>query len=113
MIYVIKFTPIVLFKVLCDLYLGSVSFQLLMHVYRTMLAKSFLTSAARTMTRGLATSGARRGGDTMVLHKDTPENNADTPFQFTAENKARADAIMSIYPDGHQRAAVRTFITFT
>ena len=82
-------------------------------VYRTMLAKSFLTSAARTMTRGLATSGARRGGDTMVLHKDTPENNADTPFQFTAENKARADAIMSIYPDGHQRAAVRTFITFT
>ena len=42
----------------------------------------------------------------MVLHKDTPENNADTPFEFSAENKARADAIMSIYPDGHRRAAV-------
>lgn len=72
-----------------------------------MLAKSFLTSAARTMTRSLTTSSARLGGDTMVLHKDTPENNADTPFVFTAENKARADAIMSIYPDGHTRAAVR------
>ena len=72
-----------------------------------MLAKSFLTSAARTMTRSLTTSSARLGGDSMVLHKDTPENNADTPFVFTAENKARADAIMSIYPDGHTRAAVR------
>ena len=72
-----------------------------------MLAKSFLASAARTMTRSLTTSSARLGGDTMVLHKDTPENNADTPFVFTAENKARADAIMSIYPDGHTRAAVR------
>ena len=78
-----------------------------------MLAKSFLTSAARTMTRSLTTSSARLGGDTMVLHKDTPENNADTPFEFTAENKARADAIISIYPDGHTRAAVRIIDTFS
>ena len=77
-----------------------------------MLAKSFLTSAARTMTRSLTTSSARLGGDTMVLHKDTPENNADTPFVFTAENKARADAIMSIYPDGHTRAAVRKSVIY-
>ena len=38
--------------------------------------------------------------------RDTAENNAETPFEFTAENKARADAIMAIYPDGHKRAAV-------
>ena len=38
--------------------------------------------------------------------RDTPENNADTPFAFSEENKIRADAIMSIYPDGHKRAAV-------
>merc|ERR1719312_79825 len=61
---------------------------------------------ARTMTRSLSSSSARLGGDTNVLHKDTPENNADTPFEFTPENKARAEAIMSIYPDGHRRAAV-------
>lgn len=71
-----------------------------------MLAKSFLSGIARTMTRSLTTSSVRLGGDTMVLHKDTPENNADTPFEFSAENKARADAIISIYPDGHRRAAV-------
>jgi len=71
-----------------------------------MLAKTMLTSVARTMTRSLSSSSARLGGDTNVLHKDTPENNADTPFEFTPENKARAEAIMSIYPDGHRRAAV-------
>merc|ERR1719493_118090 len=80
----------------------------MIHFYKReiMLAKTLLTSVARTMTRSLSSTSARLGGDTMVLHKDTPENNADTPFQFTAENKARADAILSIYPDGHKRAAV-------
>merc|ERR1711974_174208 len=28
------------------------------------------------------------------------------PFEFTSENRARANAIMSIYPEGHKRAAV-------
>ena len=41
-----------------------------------------------------------------MVHRDTPENNENTPFEFTAENKSRAEAIMSIYPDGHKRAAV-------
>lgn len=44
--------------------------------------------------------------DSLFVHRDTPENNEKTPFEFTAENKSRADAIMSIYPDGHKRAAV-------
>merc|ERR1711863_121811 len=46
------------------------------------------------------------GGGGIFVHRDTPENNSDTPFVFTEENKSRADAIMSIYPDGHKRAAV-------
>merc|ERR1711970_597066 len=37
---------------------------------------------------------------------DTPENNSDIPFEFNAENVKRANAIMSIYPEGHKRAAV-------
>ena len=73
--------------------------------YGHVLIGQYLT---RSMTRSLTSSSVRLGGDTMVLHKDTPENNADTPFEFTAENKSRAEAIMSIYPEGHQRAAVRT-----
>merc|ERR1711879_424696 len=59
-----------------------------------MLAKTLLSGVARNLTRSVSTTTARLGGDTMVLHKDTPENNS------------RADAIMSIYPAGHTRAAV-------
>ncbi|XP_066966844.1 NADH dehydrogenase [ubiquinone] flavoprotein 2, mitochondrial [Macrobrachium rosenbergii] len=44
--------------------------------------------------------------DSLFVHRDTPENNVDTPFEFTAENLKRAHAIMSIYPDGHKKAAV-------
>lgn len=43
-----------------------------------------------------------------ITIRDTPENNADTPFEFSAENKSRSDAILSIYPEGHKRAAVIT-----
>jgi len=54
----------------------------------------------------LATTASVKGGDGVYVHKDTPENNSDIPFEFTSENRARADAIMSIYPEGHKRAAV-------
>ena len=74
-----------------------------------MLAKTLLTGVARNMMRSISTSSARLGGDTMVLHKDTPENNSETPFAFSDENKSRADAILSIYPDGHKRAAVKLY----
>lgn len=43
----------------------------------------------------------------MLMFRDTPENNADIPFEFSAENVARSKAILSIYPEGHKRAAVR------
>merc|ERR1712109_321403 len=56
--------------------------------------------------RHLATTASVKGGDGVYVHKDTPENNSDIPFEFTSENRARADAIMSIYPEGHKRAAV-------
>jgi len=71
-----------------------------------MLVKSLLSGLARTGHRALSTGTVARGGDTLVVHRDTAANNAETPFEFTAENKARADAIMAIYPDGHKRAAV-------
>merc|ERR1712080_210393 len=63
-------------------------------------------SAAIGGIRYLQTTGKVSGGDGIFVHRDTPENNADTPFVFTKENKARADAILAIYPDGHKRAAV-------
>jgi len=71
-----------------------------------MLAKSLVGSLLRSTSRALSTTTARAGGSGLQVHRDTPENNADTPFAFSEENKIRADAIMSIYPDGHKRAAV-------
>ncbi|KAF2346004.1 Thioredoxin-like fold, partial [Trinorchestia longiramus] len=47
-----------------------------------------------------------RCSDTLSVHRDTVQNNPDTKFEFTAENMTRAEAIMSIYPDGHKKAAV-------
>ncbi|XP_067119875.1 probable NADH dehydrogenase [ubiquinone] flavoprotein 2, mitochondrial [Centruroides vittatus] len=42
----------------------------------------------------------------LFVHRDTDENNPNTPFEFTEANLKRAKAIMSIYPTGHQAAAV-------
>ncbi|XP_010583117.1 PREDICTED: NADH dehydrogenase [ubiquinone] flavoprotein 2, mitochondrial isoform X4 [Haliaeetus leucocephalus] len=41
-----------------------------------------------------------------VHHRDSPENNPDTPFEFTPENQKRIEAIINNYPGGHKSAAV-------
>eukprot|EP00096_Caligus_rogercresseyi_P001350 TRINITY_DN1212_c0_g1_i1.p1 TRINITY_DN1212_c0_g1~~TRINITY_DN1212_c0_g1_i1.p1 ORF type:complete len:239 (-),score=87.05 TRINITY_DN1212_c0_g1_i1:163-879(-) len=43
--------------------------------------------------------------DSIFVHRDSPENNESMSFAFTEENKKRAEAIMSIYPAGHEKAA--------
>jgi len=71
-----------------------------------MLVKCLIGSMVRGSSRALSTTAARAGGDGLQVHRDTPENNIDTPFVFNEENVARTAAIMSIYPEGHRRAAV-------
>jgi len=71
-----------------------------------MLAKSFLGSFVRGSRRALSTSVARTGGGGLQIHRDSPENNSEIAFEFSKENVERANAIMSIYPEGHRRAAV-------
>ena len=71
-----------------------------------MLSRKLFSGLTKNASRFLSTSSSRCGGDTLVIHRDTPENNSETAFTFTPENAARAQAIMSIYPDGHKRAAV-------
>ncbi|XP_032777682.2 NADH dehydrogenase [ubiquinone] flavoprotein 2, mitochondrial [Daphnia magna] len=44
--------------------------------------------------------------DSLFVHRDTPQNNPDVPFNFTEENIGRANAIINMYPEGHKRAAV-------
>lgn len=48
---------------------------------------------------------AVRASDKLQVHRDSPENNADTPFEFTAEMKRRAETIISNYPVGFEAAA--------
>ena len=71
-----------------------------------MLARVIRGALTAPCSRSLRTSAATQGGGGVLVHRDTPENNENTPFEFTAENKSRASAIMQIYPDGHKRAAV-------
>uniref|UniRef100_A0A4X2K3B5 NADH dehydrogenase [ubiquinone] flavoprotein 2, mitochondrial n=1 Tax=Vombatus ursinus TaxID=29139 RepID=A0A4X2K3B5_VOMUR len=44
-------------------------------------------------------------GGALFVHRDTPENNPDTPFDFTPENYKRIEAIVKNYPEGHKAAA--------
>lgn len=64
-----------------------------------------LVSAARQQVRSLhRTSPAC--SDKLFVHRDTPDNNPDTPFEFTPENLKRCEVIMKNYPEGHTAAAV-------
>ncbi|KAF6023670.1 NDUFV2 [Bugula neritina] len=40
-----------------------------------------------------------------IQHRDSPENNSNTKFEFTPENLKRAETIISNYPKGHEAAA--------
>ncbi|XP_073488824.1 NADH dehydrogenase [ubiquinone] flavoprotein 2, mitochondrial-like [Aquarana catesbeiana] len=52
------------------------------------------------------TSRCTGAGGASFVHRDTPENNPDTPFDFTPENYKRIEAIVGNYPEGHKAAAV-------
>lgn len=61
----------------------------------------------RAPVAAVHSSPATLGGDgQLFVHRDTSENNPDTPFEFTAENLKRVDGIQVNYPEGHKAAAV-------
>uniref|UniRef100_A0A6F9DMR1 NADH dehydrogenase [ubiquinone] flavoprotein 2, mitochondrial n=1 Tax=Phallusia mammillata TaxID=59560 RepID=A0A6F9DMR1_9ASCI len=68
-------------------------------------AKQMLSVLVRQNVRSIHKSAAVSSG-AIFNHTDTPENNANTPFDFTPENYKRIDAIMANYPEGHKVAAV-------
>ncbi|KAK9696132.1 hypothetical protein QE152_g32095 [Popillia japonica] len=49
---------------------------------------------------------ATQQSDALFVHRDTKEDNPDTPFEFNSENLQRVNAILAIYPEGHKRAAM-------
>uniref|UniRef100_A0A0K8TTI3 Putative ubiquinone oxidoreductase ndufv2/24 kd subunit n=1 Tax=Tabanus bromius TaxID=304241 RepID=A0A0K8TTI3_TABBR len=62
-------------------------------------------SLLRDTVRRITTSSCVKS-DALFVHRDTPEDNPDIPFEFTPENKKRIEAIMAIYPEGHKRGAL-------
>ena len=67
----------------------------------------YLGRYLRAPVAALHNSPAALGGDgQLFVHRDTPENNPDTPFKFTAENLKRIEGIIANYPEAHKAAAV-------
>ena len=62
-------------------------------------AIAHLSSPVIGSVRCISRSAVASSGDAIFVHRDTPENNADIVFEFNDENKKRAEAIMSIYPE--------------
>lgn len=47
------------------------------------------------------------GGDGQIfVHRDSADNNSQSPFSFTEDNLKRVEAILSNYPEGHKSAAL-------
>ncbi|KAF3032159.1 hypothetical protein E8E12_001544 [Didymella heteroderae] len=44
--------------------------------------------------------------DSLMVHRDTPENNPSIPFKFTAQNEELIKEIVSRYPSNYKKAAV-------
>lgn len=46
-----------------------------------------------------------RCSDKLFVHRDSADNNPNTPFEFTSENLKRIETIKENYPKGHENAA--------
>jgi NADH dehydrogenase (ubiquinone) flavoprotein 2 len=64
--------------------------------------------AVRNNTRRLLaspTSKFVRSSHIIAVHRDTKENNAEIPFEFTPENAKKAEAIIQKYPPQYKKGA--------
>ncbi|KAG9240246.1 putative NADH-ubiquinone oxidoreductase 24 kDa subunit, mitochondrial [Calycina marina] len=51
-------------------------------------------------------ASARAASDSLNVHRDSPENNASTPFKFTEDNNKIITEILKRYPPQYKKAAV-------
>ncbi|KXJ91037.1 thioredoxin-like [2Fe-2S] ferredoxin-domain-containing protein [Microdochium bolleyi] len=73
-------------------------------LFRT-AARSAARRAPRPQIRTFTAATARRS-DSLMVHRDTPENNADIPFKFNAQNEKLIAEILKRYPPQYKKAAV-------
>ncbi|KAI1179227.1 thioredoxin-like [2Fe-2S] ferredoxin-domain-containing protein [Nemania sp. FL0916] len=52
------------------------------------------------------TAASPRRSDTLAVHRNTPDNNADIPFKFNAQNEQLMAEILKRYPPQYKKAAV-------
>lgn len=60
----------------------------------------------RQSVRRFHIGSASQSHDVLFVHRDTPENNQNTPFELTPENKKRAEAILRNYPKGFEASGI-------
>jgi hypothetical protein len=56
--------------------------------------------------RTLHTTSTLRSAEGLSQHRDTPDNNPATPFDFSEENYAEVKRIIAKYPKNYQQSAV-------
>ncbi|KAI7774169.1 hypothetical protein LA080_009217 [Diaporthe eres] len=72
-------------------------------VFRT--AARSARRAARPQTRAFSVTTSRPS-DSLMVHRNTPDNNPSIPFKFTAKNEAVIAEILKRYPPQYKKAAV-------
>ncbi|RDW92246.1 putative NADH-ubiquinone oxidoreductase subunit 2 [Coleophoma crateriformis] len=61
--------------------------------------------ASRFQCRSFVAS-SRVGSDVLMVHRDTPDNNASIPFKFNEQNNKLIEEILKRYPPQYKKAAV-------
>uniref|UniRef100_A0A915NCV0 Uncharacterized protein n=2 Tax=Meloidogyne incognita group TaxID=654580 RepID=A0A915NCV0_MELJA len=56
--------------------------------------------------RKLSLSVANYGGHGLVIHRDSKENNPETPFKFAQKNLKKIESLLANFPEGHKQAAL-------
>jgi len=64
-----------------------------------------LRNVAKQQRRAFQASAAPRSASLMV-HRDTPENNPSIPFKFSEQNEKLIEEVLSRYPSQYKKAAV-------
>ncbi|KAF3939322.1 hypothetical protein ABW19_dt0202773 [Dactylella cylindrospora] len=64
------------------------------------------TYTAAPIQRASLSVSSRRSSHALAVHRDTPENHANIPFKFSAENEKLIAEILKRYPPQYKKAAV-------
>ncbi|KAF2687637.1 hypothetical protein K458DRAFT_331821 [Lentithecium fluviatile CBS 122367] len=64
-----------------------------------------LRQLQRTQWRAFSVTVPARS-DSLMVHRDTPENNPSIPFKFTPQNEELIKEVLSRYPSQYKKAAV-------